>query len=188
MITQIPNWQTLTPEEIRSYLLATEWVPNPQAVTVAHITAAVGLETGALVVGTVDAAGASNPLLRSSFVALSTTGMQLHTPERQGMIDMLAAAGSWPDVVRDAIKALGGSMVPRWQTLGYQSEPTIESIHAELDGLEKLAIVNAARSSVNAKATAINAWLDILEIDGMTVENVTEYVAMLLDSEDGNPP
>lgn len=130
MITNVPNWQTKTAQEILDYLNESVWVPNNQAVTVAVITAAVGLEAGALVVGTIDAASGSNPLLKASFTALSTTGMQLSSPDRQGLIDSLAVAGSWPNSVRDAVKALGGIYQPRWQQYGDQ--PTLESITAEI--------------------------------------------------------
>lgn len=169
MITQVPNWQSLTPEEIRAYLLTTEWVPNTQTVTVATISAAIGLEAAALVIGTVDAGGATNPLLKSSFVALSTTGVQLHTPERQGLIDILAVAGSWPDAVRDAVKALGGSMVPRWQRLGYPIEPTIELIESQVNAAtdqQKIAHVQneiIGGSTVTEYITSLNAAIAYLE-------------------------
>lgn len=61
MITNVPNWQTKTPQEILDYLNESVWVPNNQAVTVAIITATVGLQNAGLVLGTIDAASATNP-------------------------------------------------------------------------------------------------------------------------------
>jgi len=53
--------------------------------------------------------------------------------DRQQLIDELAIAGEWSDAVRDAVKALGGVWQARWQIDGYASEPTLESVQAELD-------------------------------------------------------
>ena len=64
---------------------------------------------------------------------MSTNGLSLSTPDRQAVIDALATAGSWPDAVRDAVKALGGVWRPRWQIEGYAIAPTLESVQAELD-------------------------------------------------------
>jgi siroheme synthase (precorrin-2 oxidase/ferrochelatase) len=36
-------------------------------------------------------------------IAMSTNGLSLSTPERQGVIDVLAMAGQWPDSLRDAV-------------------------------------------------------------------------------------
>jgi hypothetical protein len=40
---------------------------------------------------------------------------------------------------------------------------------------------------VQAKATAVNAWLDELDLASMTIEEVEAYCASLLESGDGNP-
>jgi hypothetical protein len=66
-------------------------------------------------------------------IAMSSVGLSLSTSERQGVIDMLAASGDWPNEVRDAVKALGGTYKPRWQSEGYAVEPTLESVQAEID-------------------------------------------------------
>lgn len=121
-------------------LLETEFVPTNKAVMFADITSAIGLEATALLVGTMKAASAANPLMDTIIIAMSTNGLSLSSPERRAVIDQLAAAGSWPDAVRDAVKALGGVNRPRWQSLGYQSEPTIETVQAEI-AAEQLAIL-----------------------------------------------
>ena len=61
-----------------------------------------------LVVGiaaAVKAAAQVNPLMESAFIAFSTTGLQLHTPERQAMIEAIGAGLPWEAVA--AVKALG---------------------------------------------------------------------------------
>jgi hypothetical protein len=119
-------------QERLDYLLETEWVPTNKQVLFADITGAVGLEATALVVGTIKAAAASNPLMDTILIAMSSVGLSLSTTERQGVIDSLAIAGEWPDAVRDAVKALGGVWRPRWQSEGYEGEPTLEQITIEL--------------------------------------------------------
>jgi hypothetical protein len=119
-------------QERLAYLLESVWVPTNRQVLFADITATVGLEATALVVGTMKAASAANPLMDTIIIAMSTVGLSLSSPERQGVIDSLAIAGEWPDAVRDAVKALGGINRPRWQSEGYSSEPTLEQITIEL--------------------------------------------------------
>jgi hypothetical protein len=119
-------------QERLAYLLESVWVPTNKQVLFADITGAVGLEATALVVGTIKAAAASNPIMDTIIIAMSTNGLSLSTAERQGVIDSLAIAGEWPDAVRDAVKALGGINRPRWQSEGYSSEPTLEQITIEL--------------------------------------------------------
>jgi hypothetical protein len=120
-------------EQRLAYLLESVWVPTNATITVAEIVNAVGLDAARLVVGTIQAGAAQDPILASSYQALSTVGMSLSGADRQGLIDQLATAGQWPDAVRDAVKALGGVWRARWQVEGYAAEPTLESVQAELD-------------------------------------------------------
>ena len=82
-------------------------VRNPKSWTFADLIGLVGAEGAALVGGTIQAAGASNPIFASAWIALSVTGLQLHSDERQAMIDGLAVAGSWPNDLTNAVKAAG---------------------------------------------------------------------------------
>lgn len=50
-------------------------------------------------------AAAANPLMESAFIAFSTTGLQLHTDERQAMIEAIGAG--LPSEAVAAVKALG---------------------------------------------------------------------------------
>jgi hypothetical protein len=167
-------------EQRLEYLLETQWAPTNKAVLFADITAVVGLEATAMVVGTIKAASAANPLMDTILIAMSSVGLSLSTAERQGVIDMLADAGEWPDEVTAAVKALGGVYKPRWQSEGYESEPTLEQVSKEL-------IVSETRIAVNSKATTINAWLDAYDLSDKTLEDVQAYADSLLASEDGNP-
>jgi hypothetical protein len=138
-----------------AYLLETVWVPTNRQVLFADITGAVGLEATALVVGTIKAASASNPLMDTILIAMSSVGLSLSTAERQGVIDSLAIAGEWPDAVRDAVKALGGVWRTRWQSEGYESEPTLESVTLEVT---KHQLESDAIDALQAFREALSAW------------------------------
>jgi hypothetical protein len=142
-------------EQRLAYLLESVWVPTNATVTVAEIVSAVGLDAGRLVVGTIQAGAAQDPILASSYQALSTVGMSLSGVDRQGLIDQLAIAGQWPDAVRDAVKALGGVSRPRWQIEGYAAEPTLESVSLEL---QKQQLSDAAADAYQAFREALSAW------------------------------
>jgi hypothetical protein len=87
-------------------------VRNPKSWTMADLIGLVGAEGAALVGGTIQAAGASNPIFAGAWIALNVTGLQLHSEERQQMIDGLASAGTWPNELRDAVKAAGVTTEP----------------------------------------------------------------------------
>jgi len=142
-------------QERLAYLLESVWVPTNKQVLFADITGAVGLEATALVVGTIKAASASNPLMDTILIAMSSVGLSLSTAERQGVIDSLAIAGEWPDAVRDAVKALGGVDRPRWQVEGYESEPTIETVAL---AATKKQLEDSAVDALQAFREALAAW------------------------------
>jgi hypothetical protein len=152
----------MTPEQRLAYLLETVFVPTNQQVLFADVTNAVGLEAGALVVGTIKAASAANPLLETVLIAMSTVGLGLGTTERRAMVDSLAVTGEWPDAVRDAVKALGGVNQARWQVEGYETEPTLLQVTTELrkDELESLAV-----DRLQAFREALSAWNGSIETE-----------------------
>lgn len=121
------DW-TKPAEEILADLLTEVWVPTNAAITVAEIVTAVGTDAARLVVGTLQAGAGLDPLLSSSYQAISTVGMSLSGADRQAMINDLAVGGQWPDPVRDAVKALGGVWVGRWSREGFDAEPTLSQV------------------------------------------------------------
>lgn len=71
---------------------------------------------------------------------------------------------------------------------------TEAEVQSLIDEREKVVIVDACREAMAeilkpllAKDSAINAWLDALDVSGLTVEDVQIYCDALLASEDGNP-
>jgi len=145
----------MTAQERLDYLLEQVTTNTNRQIIVADIINAVGIEAGALVLGTLQAASATNPILAAAYQALVTVGISLSDDLRQGMIDQLAVAGSWPNSVRDAVKALGRITQPRWQIEGYATEPTLEQITLELD---KQRLRNDAASRYNAFVDAVDSW------------------------------
>jgi len=145
----------MTNDERLAYLLDSIWVPTNRPVLFADITAVVGLEATALIVGTMKAASAANPLMDTIIIAMSTNGLSLSTAERQGVIDALATAGQWPTEVCNAVKALGGASKPRWQTLGYEVAPTLESVTL---AATKKQLEDSAVDALQAFREALSSW------------------------------
>jgi hypothetical protein len=126
------DW-TLPAADILAELLTDVWQPTDAAITVAEIVTAVGTDAARLVVGTLQAGAGLDPLLSSSYQAISTVGMSLSGADRQAMIDELAVGGNWPDAVRDGVKALGGVWVGRWSLEGFDAEPTLTQVENRKD-------------------------------------------------------
>jgi hypothetical protein len=82
-------------------------VRNPKSWTMADLITLLGAESAAVVGGTIQAAGATNPIFNGAWLALNITGLQLHTDERQAMIAALADAAGWPAELKAAALAAG---------------------------------------------------------------------------------
>ena len=146
------------------YLLEPVTTLTNRQIIVADIINAVGVEAGGLVIGTLQAASQTNPILAAAYQALVTVGISLSDDLRQGMIDQLAVAGNWPSSVRDAVKALGRVTQPRWMIEGYQSQPTLAQIQSEIN---EQRLINAKalfseRMTVGGNAATVwaQAWED----------------------------
>ena len=85
----------------------------------------------------------------------------------------------------DAVVALGGGR-PYVSLTDQQfaAQRSVAALQAE-----KQAVVASCRTTVNAlaaKVTAVNAWLDALDLSTKTVQELQAYCDALLASEDGN--
>ena len=204
----------MSPEEKLAHLLESVFIPTDRPVTISDIESVLDDLSFARVRMTLDAAtvpvipdGASEvevlmarmiaKKMEDAVHAMRGSGLLISSPERQGMIDQLAAAGQWPDAVRDAVKTLGGIWKPRWQVEGHETEPTLESVTAEIAAEElaeanrilaetKQTLVSTTRTAINSRTTAINAWLDTIDLT-KSVAEIEDYIADLLSSPDGNP-
>jgi hypothetical protein len=82
-------------------------VRNAKSWTMADLITLLGAESAAVIGGTIQAAGATNPIFAGAWLALNITGLQLHTDERQAMIAGLADAAGWPSELTAAALAAG---------------------------------------------------------------------------------
>jgi hypothetical protein len=82
-------------------------VRNSKSWTMADLISLLGPESAAVVGGTIQAAGVSNPIFAGAWLALNITGLQLHTDERQTMITGLADAAGWPSELKVAALSAG---------------------------------------------------------------------------------
>jgi hypothetical protein len=82
-------------------------VRNDKSWTMADLISLLGAESAAVIGGTIQAAGVSNPIFAGAWLALNITGLQLHTDERQAMIAGLADAAGWPEGLKAAALAAG---------------------------------------------------------------------------------
>jgi len=159
----------MTAQERYDYLMETEWVPTNTFVTIGLIRDGIGLSPQAYglvrstldkVIGTLKAS--ENPLeqvqgldLQDALSAMLDRGILLSSADRQAAIDALAVVGSWPDQIRDAVKALGGTRQPRWQIEGYETEPMLAQITTEVT---KQQLSDAAADAYQAFREALSAW------------------------------
>jgi hypothetical protein len=146
----------MTAQERYDFLMET--VPTGIQVVTNDILAAFGTSTDGLnasrlVLGTFKAGAEQDPILSAAYDAFVTVGISLSDDLRQGMIDQLAVAGSWPNSVRDAVKRLG--RIPRWTTAGYQAEPTLSQITTEV---RKQELEDEATDRLQAFREALSSW------------------------------
>lgn len=126
----------------------------------------------------VKSAAQVNPLMESAFIAFSTTGLQLHTTERQSMIDSIGVG--LPGEAVAAMKSLGVRSVPvasttatdcesAWQAdlaaaAAQQAAAIRASRIASVERLDAVAIVDSADSlddainAIHSSLTAFGGW------------------------------
>jgi hypothetical protein len=99
---------------------------NSKPWTMADLMTIVTPQEAALVGGTIQAAGVSNPIFAGAWIAMNVTGIVLHTDERQAMIDGLAAAGGWSDELKGKVKAAGVTQRSPAQAYGFTDPVTAQ--------------------------------------------------------------
>lgn len=165
-ITQITDWQTLSPADMVQQLGEIVETRKPADATrneTAWATGARGLRDfgpgpdgwGGMIAKLVD-------LGYGDVANQLTYGMDFGDPSTQAMIDQLGVAA--PDVFtpdRVAIlKAWGVDRAPRWQRLGYESLPSIEQVESEQ--ARELAVV-AITDRLNAAKAAMSTAYDAVQ-------------------------
>ena len=157
IIKQIPDYQSLSPQQIQDYLAIVEEVPNQKLydgkafedlVTSKTFT----LEEVNILLGTMKA----SPLFEMAFISMSTgEALEFYSDARQGLIRQLAAGAGWSDEFRDRVLALGRTTQARYLTMGLFSLPTLEQIE---DTLNQEKLVNAARARLLVIQATRQKW------------------------------
>lgn len=127
--------------------------PDHTLYTVREIEIVLGgdLTKLGLVLGTMQAAAASNPVLAAFSQTLNTTGLDFSIATVQTMITQLATAGSWSSDITSAIQSIGTIPgVPMWQQSGLPSAPTLAQIQAILDYATWCDLANTIGQQVQA--------------------------------------
>jgi len=94
--------------EVASVLNATTVaVRNPKQWTLGEIEQSLGADAACIIAKAIKDAAAVDPLMESAFVAVSTSGIQLHTDERQALVASIGQQAGWPAEQIAAMQALG---------------------------------------------------------------------------------
>lgn len=192
IIKQVPGYQSKTPSHIAEYLGESITIPNMLGWTPVSIEKEGGLP-GHEVDIFLDTLQAARGRAASAWTWLSTNkeGLELGSEERQQMIAAFSQVGQWESLspgMTERVIALGKTTLTRWQQLGGSGEiPSADAIEKALAIAQCRDDMAAILQPVQAKSTAVNAWLDSLNTSEMTVEQVQAYCEALLASTDGNP-
>ena len=190
-IKQVPSYQSMTAQEIYNYLVQSSTIPNLRGWTPKAI-----LEEGRLtdhelrlLVGTMQA----DPLtwLAAQWFATREEGLEFASDARRAAIDAMSAAAGWEQAIAgmtNRVKALGRLTQTKWEQFGGSgSVPSVDAIAKALIVSQCRDDMAAILQPIQAKSTALNAWLDSLDISAKTVAEVQAYCDALLASTDGNP-
>jgi hypothetical protein len=135
IIQTIPNYQSLSSQEIQDYLAVVEEAPNMtlyngKVFEDLVVQGKFTIEEMSLMLNTMK----TSPLFEMAFISMSTgESLEFHSDARQGLIHQLAISAGWSDEFRDKVLSLGRVTQPRYVTLGLPSLPTTEEIEAALN-------------------------------------------------------
>lgn len=136
-IKQIPNYQSLTSQEIRNYFDETIEVVNMRGWTPEDMRKEGGL-TFEEAMTVMETLRQGQGLFASAFQWLSTSkeGLEFGSDEKQGLIDHASASANWeashPGLTAK-MKALGRSTMKRYAQLGLAELPTVKQIEDALN-------------------------------------------------------
>lgn len=104
-----------------------------------------------LVLGTIDAVAAQDPIVKGFATTIQTTGVDFSAARVQSMVGVLASVGNWPDSVTDAVRSIGVQMGPRWQREGLPSAPSASDIAQARDWIKALDLRDSITAAVNGE-------------------------------------
>lgn len=89
------------------------------------------------------------PVFESAFIALSISGLELASENRQKLIDQIATVGQWSDELKIAVKRLGRPLEAPWQSAGLP-EPTLADVEIAFETIQKELEKEAIRTRLDA--------------------------------------
>lgn len=191
IIKKISDWQNKTPAEIAESLAEIVSAPNMRGWTPKSILQEQRLleEEVRLLISTMQAD--SLYWFIAAWFTMREEGIDFGSQERRSLIDQLSISGNWESIIpgmTNRVKALGQLTQAKWEQLGGSGLiPSVDAIAKALIVSECRDDMAAILQPIQAKSTALNAWLDSLDTSAKTVEEVQAYCDALLASTDGNP-
>ncbi len=134
VLQNVPNYQSLSAQEIQDYLGQQLQVANDKVYTVKDfedmvVSGSFTLDEVNQILGTLQ----STPLFNSAYIAMSTgSGLELASPARQQLVSSMADAAGWGDELKNKVLALGVKSVYQYEQMGLGSLPGVEEIEAAL--------------------------------------------------------
>jgi hypothetical protein len=154
-------------------------VHNPKSWTYAELAdiPEIGMDGVRILINTLKAADATDPLMGPTHTALSTQGLRLDHPVRQAMIDTLGTMGSWDAQIpglTDAVKQAGVKQEVAWEYHGLESVPTDTDCS---DAKTAKAAADAAAAEEQAVRLVVsqvqNTYHPVIELVNTTGSSIT---------------
>ena len=108
-------------------------VLDDTAWTLGAIQVQLGVDTARTVAAGMKAVGEVDPIVGSAYIAMSTVGMQLHTDDRQAMVDVVGQAAGWSSDLIKSLKELGKKVISPVEQAGIPAPTEAEMQEAWLD-------------------------------------------------------
>ena len=164
-LKQLVSQQTGNAAEIAAALNAkTQERKHSQEVGYRGITIKHGPTFAGTILAKLDAAGASNPLLKATYTAVCTTGIDFSAAVTQGMIDQLEAAKLFTADEATKLKAIGIWHISICEANSLP-DATEDAVQAAIDEIEtETAAENAAAVKSQLIAYAVNEVLAVANL------------------------
>ena len=144
----------MTPADIAAHINTTvNKTPDHVPKTSVTIIRQFGLDTAGLILGTLQAAGQQNPVVKSALARLdSSTGLDFSDPLMRQMIPVLAEQGEWPAEITAAVLALGEITTPVNPGEDVTADEVTAALQYRVNSQRLVKNYNAAHSAAEAGA------------------------------------
>lgn len=162
LVDFIRNGNYVSSQEAYEALITPVETSNDKAWTVADLARLFPNDVNSIL-GTLK----SVPVFESAFIALSITGLELASDERQAFIDEVAEIGNWSDELKTQVKQLGRPLLAPWQSMGLSQEPTVSEVNDAFDSyklqlaaMDRLQKINATRQKWDNVSQQIRSQIE----------------------------